>query len=286
MADVLKKNAQKHPHKMDAIEKTSQSHISSMVEGDFWASEHSTTNEGESIKVDFNFTPSNGAAKTKLKSDMVLQPGEILDSKVMSVSHLRSFLEAQMKDARDRNVLFSLHMKATMMKASDPVIFGHAVSVFYRPVFEKHAALFQDLGVNPNFGINDVYTKIKGHPQESTVKADIEAVYAMENIPKLAMVNSEKGITHLHQPNLVIVDTSMPTVMRDGGKIQNPDGKLEDAKCVIPDRTYAGIYVTAMEYIREHGQLDVTTMGTMGCVIGCSIFITVTHNSPMQLIYR
>jgi len=200
---------------------------------------------------------------TVLKDKITLQAGEVLDATFMSVKALRKFLEEQIEDAKKKGVLFSLHMKATMMKISDPKIFGHAVTVFYKDVFEKHADTFKKLGVDPDNGIGDLYAKIKSLPedQRKAIEADIQAVY--QKRPPMAMVNSDKGITNLHVPSDVIIDASMPPVIRDSGKMWNPQGKLEDVKCVIPDASYAPVYHEVVEFCKKHGAFDPKTMGSV-----------------------
>jgi isocitrate dehydrogenase len=198
-----------------------------------------------------------------LKKKAPLLEGEIIDSSVMSVRALRSFFEREIEDARANKVLLSLHLKATMMKVSDPVMFGHAVTVFFKDVFEKHAATFERLGVNPSNGLGDVYAKIQALPaaEKAEIEADIKAVYAKR--PALAMVDSDKGITNLHVPNDVIVDASMPVVVRESGKMWGPDGKLHDTKAMIPDRCYATMYKAIIEDCRKNGALDPATMGSV-----------------------
>jgi isocitrate dehydrogenase len=200
---------------------------------------------------------------TLLKDKVALQAGEVLDATFMSVKALRKFIEEQIEDAKNKGVLFSLHMKATMMKVSDPKIFGHAVTVFYKDVFEKHGETFKKLGVDPDNGIGDLYAKIKSLPedQRKAIEADIQEVYKKR--PPMAMVNSDKGITNLHVPSDVIIDASMPPVIRDSGKMWNPEGKLQDVKCVIPDSSYAPVYHEVIEFCKKHGAFDPRTMGSV-----------------------
>ncbi|HET9395448.1 MAG TPA: NADP-dependent isocitrate dehydrogenase, partial [Nitrospiraceae bacterium] len=200
---------------------------------------------------------------TLLKDKVALQAGEVLDATFMSVKALRKFIEEQIEDAKKKGVLFSLHMKATMMKVSDPKIFGHAVTVFYKDVFEKHGETFKKLGVDPDNGIGDLYAKIKSLPedQRKAIEADIQEVYKKR--PPMAMVNSDKGITNLHVPSDVIIDASMPPVIRDSGKMWNPEGKLQDVKCVIPDSSYAPVYHEVIEFCKKHGAFDPRTMGSV-----------------------
>jgi isocitrate dehydrogenase len=208
------------------------------------------------------FVGADGKA-TVLKEKVALQAGEVLDATFMSVKALRKFLEEQIEDAKKKGVLFSLHMKATMMKISDPKIFGHAVTVFYKDVFEKHGETLKKLGVDPDNGIGDLYAKIKSLPedQRKAIEADIQEVYKKR--PPMAMVNSDKGITNLHVPSDVIIDASMPPVIRDSGKMWNPEGKLQDVKCVIPDGCYAPVYHEVVEFCKKHGAFDPKTMGSV-----------------------
>ena len=200
---------------------------------------------------------------TVLKPKVTLQVGEVIDATFMSKRALRQFLEEQIEDAKKQGVLFSLHMKATMMKISDPKIFGHAVTVYYKDVFEKHGETLKKLGVDPDNGIGDLYIKIKALPddQRKAIEADIQEVYKKR--PPMAMVNSDKGITNLHVPSDIIIDASMPPVIRDSGKMWGPDGKLADTKCVIPDASYAPVYEEVVNFCKKHGALDPKTMGSV-----------------------
>ena len=257
----VKAFSKKHPHKLGAWSAGSTSHVAHMTGGDFYGSENSTT-IGKATDVRYEFVAPDGAV-TVLKKKMTLLEGEILDTSVMHVEALRSFFEEQIADAKANGLLLSLHLKATMMKVSDPVMFGHAVSVFFADVFEKHAAAFKELGVNPNMGLGDLYAKLQGLPAEkkAEIEADIQAVYAKR--PALAMVDSDRGITNLHVPSDIIVDASMPVVVRESGKMWGPDGKLHDTKALIPDRCYATIYKTIIEDCKQHGALDPATMGSV-----------------------
>jgi len=257
----VKAFSKKHPHKLGAWAPDSKSHVAHMAGGDFYGSETSTLLE-KATEVRYEFVASNGAV-TVLKKKMPVLAGEILDTSVMHVRPLRSFFEQQIEDAKQKGLLLSLHLKATMMKVSDPVIFGHAVNVYFRPVFEKHAATFKQLGVNPNMGLGDLYAKIQTLPAEkkAEIDADIKAVYAVR--PPLAMVDSAKGITNLHVPNDIIVDASMPVVVRESGQMWGPDGKLHDTKAMIPDRCYATTYKTIIEDCQKHGAFDPATMGSV-----------------------
>jgi isocitrate dehydrogenase len=257
----VKAFARKHPPKLAAWAPDSKSHVAHMSADDFYGNENSTT-IARPTEVRYEFVAGDGTV-TVLKKQMPLVAGEILDTTVMRVAALRRFFEAQIEDAKKNGLLLSLHLKCTMMKVSDPVMFGHAVTVFFKDVFEKHAATFKTLGVTPNNGLSDVYNKIQGLPadQRAAIEADIKAVYAAR--PALAMVDSDRGITNLHMPNDIIVDASMPVVVREGGKMWGPDGKLHDTKAMIPDRCYATIYKTIIEDCQAHGRLDPATMGSV-----------------------
>ncbi len=257
----VKAFSKKHPHKLSPWSADSRSHVAYMSDGDFYGSETSLT-LGKATEVRFEFVAADGAV-TVLKKKMPVLAGEILDSSVMHVAALRKFYEEQIAEAKQQGVLLSLHLKATMMKVSDPVMFGHAVSVYFKEVFDKHAATFKQLGVNPNNGLGDLYAKIATLPadQRAAIEADIKAVYAKR--PPLAMVDSDKGITNLHVPNDIIVDASMPVVVRDSGKMWGPDGKLGDTKALIPDRCYAGPYAAIFEDCKKHGALNPATMGSV-----------------------
>jgi isocitrate dehydrogenase len=257
----VKAFSRKHPHKLRAWSPDSKAHVAHMGGGDFYGSENSITLAAPT-RARFEFVSRDGTV-TELKKGLPLVAGEILDSSVMHVRELRSFFEQQIEDARAKGLLLSLHLKATMMKVSDPIMFGHAVAVFFAPVFEKHRDTFGRLGVNPNNGLSDLYAKIKSLPagQQAEVESDIKALYAER--PALAMVDSSKGITNLHVPNDVIVDASMPVVVREAGKMWGPDGQLHDTKAMIPDRCYATIYKTIIEDCQQHGALDPATMGSV-----------------------
>ena len=257
----VKQFAKKHPHKMGAWSSDSKSHVASMSAGDFYGSEQSVTLENATT-VKIEFVGADGT-NVVLKEKTPLLPGEIIDASVMNVRTLRRFFEDQIGDAKQSGVLLSLHLKATMMKVSDPVMFGHAVTVYYKDVFEKHAAVIKELGVNVNNGLGDLYAKIQKLPedQRAEIEADIKAVY--DSRPALAMVDSDKGITNLHVPNDIIVDASMPVVVRDSGKMWGPDGKLHDTKAMIPDRCYATIYQAIIEDCKKHGAFDPATIGSV-----------------------
>jgi isocitrate dehydrogenase len=257
----VKQHTRQHPHKMGAWSPDSKTHVAHMTGGDFKSNEKSVTLT-EVTEARIEFVDQDGKT-TVLKPKLALQAGEVIDATYMSRRALRQFLEAQIEDAKKEGVLFSIHMKATMMKVSDPKIFGHAVSVFFKDVLDKHGAVFQKLGVDLDNGLGDLYAKIKTLPDEQrkAIEADIQAVYKKQ--PPLAMVNSDKGITNLHVPSDVIIDASMPPVIRDSGKMWGPDGKLADTKCVIPDGSYAPIYQEVIDFCKKHGALDPKTMGSV-----------------------
>ena len=257
----VKAHTRKHPHKMGAWSSDSKTHVSHMSGGDFRSNEKSLTIPAATT-AKIEFVGADGKT-TLLKDKVALQAGEVLDATFMSVKALRTFIEEQIEDAQKKGVLFSLHMKATMMKISDPKIFGHAVTVFYKDVFKKHGETLKKLGVDPDNGIGDLYAKIKSLPedQRKAIEADIQEVYKKR--PPMAMVNSDKGITNLHVPSDVIIDASMPPVIRDSGKMWNPEGKLQDVKCVIPDSSYAPVYHEVIEFCKKHGAFDPRTMGSV-----------------------
>jgi len=257
----VKNYAKKNPHSMGAWSKDSLSHISSMTDKDFFGSEKSTTVNG-ATKVKIEFVAADGSVK-ELKAPFAIQDKEIIDSSVMNKKALVAFFEEQIEEAKTQDVLLSLHMKATMMKVSDPVIFGHAVKVYYKDVFAKYGKLFDELGVDVNNGVGDVYTKIAGLPQaqKEEIEAALEAVY--ETQPPLAMVDSDRGITNLHVPSDIIVDASMPAMLRASGQMWGPDGKQKDTKALIPDRCYASIYQAVIDFCKENGAFNPTTMGSV-----------------------
>ncbi len=264
VAPPVKAYAQKHPHRLREWKSDSPAHVSHMDHGDFYDSEKSHVMM-EPADVRIEFVNRDGATRI-LKDSLSLQAGEVIDGSVMSRAALCEFFEREIKDAKGRNVLFSLHLKATMMKVSDPIIFGHAVKVYYKEVFEKYAQRFCELGVDANNGLGDLYARIADLPDEErhAIEADIRACY--EKRPPLAMVDSDRGITNLHVPSDIIVDASMPVVVRDGGTMWGPDGKPAPAKAVIPDRCYARIYKEIIEFCKEHGAFDVATMGSVSNV--------------------
>ncbi|MCM8536622.1 MAG: NADP-dependent isocitrate dehydrogenase [Lentisphaeraceae bacterium] len=258
---AVKNFARKNPHSMGAWSTDSKSHVASMSEGDFYGSEKSVTVDA-ATDVKIEFVGEDGSVKT-LKASTPLEAGEVIDASVMSVSALESFIEKEIADAKEQGVLFSLHMKATMMKVSDPKIFGAVVKVFYKDVFAKYADTFEKLGVDANNGLGDVYAKITSLPadEKAEIEAAIEAVYA--DSPDLAMVDSDKGITNLHVPSDVIIDASMPAMIRTSGQMWNKEGKSQDTKAVIPDRSYAGIYQATIDFCKKNGAFDPTTMGSV-----------------------
>ena len=257
----VKNYARKHPHKMGAWSKDSKSHVAHMDAGDFYGSEKSATVE-QATTVKIEWFGKDGAS-TVLKDKTAISAGEIIDAAVMSRKALAAFVDAQVADAKQQGVLFSLHLKATMMKVSDPIMFGIVVSEFYKDVLAKHADTLKQIGFDPNNGIGDLYARLNALPadKQSEITADIQAEYARR--PALAMVNSDKGITNLHVPSDVIVDASMPAMIRDSGKMWNAEGKLQDTKAVIPDRSYAGVYQVVIEDCKANGAFDPATMGSV-----------------------
>lgn len=260
----VKEYARQNPHSMGAWSPDSKTHVSSMSSGDFYGSEKSLTVDKD-MDVKIEFIDPNDNIST-LKQRIPLLKGEIIDTAALSFNGLKQFIGEQIEDAKSKDVLFSLHLKATMMKVSDPILFGAAVSVFFKAVFEKHAATFEKLGVDPNNGLGDVAAKIQNlsDAEKSEIEADIQAVYASH--PDLAMVNSDKGITNLHVPSDVIIDASMPAAIRTSGQMWGPDGKLKDMKAIIPDRSYAGVYQETIDFCRKNGALNPTTMGSVSNV--------------------
>jgi isocitrate dehydrogenase len=260
-AASVKQYARQHPHKMGAWSPDSKTHVAHMTAGDFYGSEKAVT-VGEAGSFRIEHVAADGAV-TVLKEKTAYKAGEVIDAAVMSRKALREFYAAQIPDAKAKGVLLSLHLKATMMKVSDPIMFGHAVSVYFKDVFEKYASVFAEIGFNPNNGLGDLYAKIAKLPegQRAEIEAAIKATQAAS--ADLAMVNSDKGITNLHVPSDVIVDASMPAMIREGGKMWDTAGKTQDTKALIPDRCYAGVYQTVIEDCRKHGALDPKTMGSV-----------------------
>ncbi len=258
---AVKNYAKKNPHRMGAWSPDSKSHVATMNEGDFYHNEQSVTLEkAGTVKIVLNGTD---GSKTVLKENLSVLKGEIIDASVMEKKALLSFLAAQIKDAKDKGVLFSLHMKATMMKISDPIIFGHAVRVFFANVFEQHGQTLRDAGVDPNNGFGDVLNDIGGLPEakREQILADIDK--ELKSNPDLAMVNSDKGITNLHVPSDVIIDASMPAMIRTSGQMWNAQGEQQDTKAVIPDSSYAAIYEATINFCKKNGAFDPATMGTV-----------------------
>ena len=260
----VKNYAKKNPHSMGAWSADSKTVVSSMSEGDFYGSEKSTTIDNET-QFSIEFKGSDGSAK-QLRAPDYLQAGEIIDAAVMSQASLNSFLTKAIAEAKEKDILFSVHMKATMMKVSDPIIFGQAVSVFFADVFKKHKDIFADLGVNANNGFGDVLSKIEtlDLSKKAEIKADIENVFAKQ--PDVAMVDSDKGITNLNVPSDVIIDASMPAMIRTSGQMWNKDGKQQDTMAVIPDRSYAGVFQETIDFCKEHGAFNPSTMGSVSNV--------------------
>ena len=259
VARAVKGYAKKHPHKMGAWASDSKTHVSNMSAGDFYHSEKSVTlKDATTARIEFVDTFGN---VTVMKEKLPLQAGEVLDGSFLNVRALRKFIQEQIDDAKAKGVLFSVHLKATMMKISDPIIFGHFVSVYFKDLFEKHAATFKELGVNPDLGLGDLYAKLAKLPadKKAEIEADIQETYKTQ--PPLAMVDSDKGITNLHASNDIIIDASMPVVIRDSGKMWGPDGKLQDTKCVIPDTCYSEWYQECISFCQKNGQFDPSTMG-------------------------
>jgi isocitrate dehydrogenase len=264
VAPSVKAFAQKNPKKLGPWSADSKAHVAHMDEGDFYGNEQSVTFE-KADSVRYEFVDADGNVKV-LKEDLALLEGEVLDGTFLSARALREYIAKNIEEAKKEGILFSVHLKATMMKVSDPVIFGYFVSVFFKDVFEKHAATFEQLGVNPNLGLGDLYKKLATLPEDKRkeIEADIDAVY--ENAPALAMVNSDKGITNLHAGNDIIIDASMPVVIRDSGKMWNAQGKLQDTKAMIPDRSYARFYQEMIVDCKANGAYDPATMGNVSNV--------------------
>jgi isocitrate dehydrogenase len=258
---AVKNYAKANPHSMGSWSSDSKTHVANMQSGDFFSNEQSVTLE-EATEAKIMFMASDGT-ETVLKESVPLQAGEIFDATFMSKKALISFLEEQVVDAKEQGVLFSLHMKATMMKVSDPIVFGHGVEAFFKPVFAKHAGTISELGVNTKNGFGDLLAKIESLPADE--KAEVEATIreCYDNGPGIAMVNSDNGITNLHVPSDVIIDASMPAMIRTSGQMWNAEGNQQDTKAVIPDGSYAGVYAATINFCKEHGAFDPTTMGTV-----------------------
>ena len=265
VAAAVKQYAKDHPHSMGAWSADSKTHVAHMQDGDFYSSEQSCVmSEAGDLRIEF--IAGNGQT-TVLKESVPVLPGEVVDSSLMSRNALQAFFAKEIEDAKAGGVLLSLHLKATMMKVSDPIMFGHAVNVYYRDVFDKHGPVFEKQGVDTKNGLGDVYSKISTLPseQQAAIEADIDVVYA--DRPQLAMVDSDRGITNLHVPSDVIVDASMPAMIRSSGKMWGPDGQLHDTKAMIPDRCYAGIFQEVINFCKTHGAFNVVTMGNV-CNVG------------------
>lgn len=258
---VVKNYVKKNPHSMGAWSSHSKTHVATMDKGDFMHNEKSLTiNKTGNISIVFSDVSGN---KTILKESISLLEGEIIDASVFSIKELISFLEYQIQDAKKKNVLFSLHLKATMMKVSDPIIFGHAVKVFFKDLFNKHADTFRNIGVDVNNGFGDLLSNLKKLTIDKREEIETDIKIIMQNSPELAMVNSDKGITNLHVPSDIIIDASMPAMIRNSGKMWDVKGELKDTKAVIPDSSYAGIYRVTINFCKKHGAFDPATMGTV-----------------------
>jgi len=264
VAPSVKADAQRNPKKLGAWSADSKSHVAWMTKGDFYGNEKSVVMDKEQ-DVRFEFVDANGNV-TVLKEKLHMLKDEVLDATFMSVKDLREFIEEGIQDAKAKDILYSIHLKATMMKVSDPIIFGHFVSVYFKDVFEKHASTFNELDVNPDLGLGDLYLKLEKLPadKKAEIEADIKAVY--DKRPALAMVDSDRGITNLHASNDIIIDASMPVVIRDSGKMWNPAGELQDTKAVIPDRCYSEWYQEAIDFCKKNGAFDAATMGNVSNV--------------------
>ena len=260
-AEAVKQFAQKNPHRMGKWSPDSQTHVASMTEGDYFGSEKSMTMP-KADKINIEFVGSDGSTQV-LKEGLALEEGEVIDAAVMRVQKLREFYEKEMQAAKEEGVLLSLHLKATMMKVSDPIFFGHAVYTYFKDVFDKHADTFKEIGAHPKFGLADLYSRLEKLPadKKAEIEADIKAAY--DKRPELSMVNSQKGITNLHVSSDVIIDASMPAMIREGGKVWGPDNELHDTKALIPDRSYAGIYQAVIDDCKKNGAFDPATMGTV-----------------------
>ncbi|MDP6923915.1 MAG: NADP-dependent isocitrate dehydrogenase [Candidatus Scalindua sp.] len=263
---AVKEYARRHPHKTGEWRSDSKTHVSHMDDGDFFSNESSVTISGSSVgraKIEFF---NQDMQLTVLKENLSLQEGEIVDATFMSRKALRKFLAEQIEDAKEKGILFSLHLKATMMKVSDPIIFGQAVEVFFADLFDKHGDVFEELGVNPDNGLGDVYARIESLPEAQREEIEADILTCLDTQADLYMVNSDKGITNLHVPSNVIIDASLPPIIRDGGKAWGPDGKAHDVKAVVPDTSYAGIYDETVKFCIENGAFDPATMGSVANV--------------------
>mmetsp|Transcript_21996 Transcript_21996/g.50160 ORF Transcript_21996/g.50160 Transcript_21996/m.50160 type:complete len:810 (-) Transcript_21996:134-2563(-) len=266
VAAPVKAYAQKNPHKMGLWSKASKTHVAHMTHGDFFANEQSATIGDEPTSASIELIGSDGSVQ-ELRGSVQLEAGEVIDASFMDTKILRQFYEDEIEDAHKNEMLLSLHLKATMMKISDPILFGHAVEVFFKDAFEKHGEVLKEIGANPNNGLGSVLSTVSAKlsaDQAEKILADFDACY--ETRPWLAMVNSDKGITNLHVPSDIIIDASMPVVVRDSGMMWNKDNELEDTKCIIPDRSYATMYQEVISYVKSQGQFDVSSMGNVSNV--------------------
>lgn len=264
VARAVKAYAQKNPHRMGLWSKASRTHVAHMTEGDFYGSEKSVILP-QTTSVSIVLHKDNGETQI-LKKGIPMEEAEVMDAATMSVAQLRAFYEQEIEDAKESEVLLSLHLKATMMKVSDPIMFGHAIRAYYSDAYEKHGTTLNEIGANPNSGLASIYERLDNkltEEQAAAIKKDFEACYERPDRPWLAMVDSDKGITNLHAPNDIIIDASMPVVVRDSGKMWNKLGEMEDTKCLIPDRCYATMYQEVISYVKTHGQFDVATMGNV-----------------------
>eukprot|EP00536_Pseudo-nitzschia_multiseries_P012621 jgi/Psemu1/209227/e_gw1.492.34.1 len=270
VAPPVKAYAQKNPHRMGIWSKASRTHVAHMTQGDFYGSEQSTIIGDKPTSVMIEFHPKQGGASKILKGDIPLEAGEVIDASCMSTAALTDFLEDEIEDAKNSDILFSIHLKATMMKVSDPIMFGHCIKVFFKDVFDKHGDILKEIGADPKQGLASILeaveNKVDDKKKKKEIILDFKGSYGTEDRPWLAMVNSDKGITNLHAPNDIIIDASMPVVIRDSGMMWNEDGELEDCKCVIPDRCYATLYQEVINYVKTNGQFDVSTMGNVSNV--------------------
>lgn len=265
VAPAVKAYAQKNPHRMGLWSRASRTHVAHMTHGDFYANEQShvmMTDGGGSVSI--VHVSSNTSETTVLKESVALEENEVIDASFLSIRALQDFYATEIQDAMDNDILLSLHLKATMMKISDPIMFGHCIRVYFKAAFDKHGETLQKIGTNPANGLASIFEVLRSKlpaDQAAAIEADFETVYEVQ--PWLAMVDSDKGITNLHAPNDIIIDASMPVVIRDSGKMWNRLGELEDVKCLIPDRCYATMYQEAISYVKSNGQFDVATMGSV-----------------------
>lgn len=287
VAPPVKAYAQKNPHRMGLWSKASRTHVAHMTHGDFYESEQSKI-VAQACAVSIVLEPASGSSSDDsnqqilLKQGIAMEQGEVMDASTMSIKALREYYEQEIEDAAQSELLLSLHLKATMMKVSDPIMFGHCIQVFYRENFQKHREILNQVGANPNQGLASMFERLDDAVAAGTltqevvdgVKKDFEKCHENEDRPWLAMVNSDKGITNLHAPNDIIIDASMPVVVRDSGRMWNKLGEMEDTKCLIPDRCYATMYQEVISYVKTNGQFDVATMGSVVSVHSCLIMMT------------